>query len=237
MPPDLKIYIQPNIDLSKESIISKYIQLRNNLILKKEDFDSFAVFTSFNNPITIFKTFNKQLTLKNGLNFDNYIKDNALFYLLHPGIINEEENTTIILTKGTWGFFALINHIDGELLEKCKHYSPCNIALEENDIDDKDVHLFQNDFLFDGKKIGQIDSIVYNDFHYINIIINGVNFSEEDKNDIDQLMNKYGDVNKFYLEFGTHFPNGDIKKTIYNDIGKSNITFNQFKNHILYIIS
>jgi hypothetical protein len=193
---------------------------------------SMASLASFKDSIVLYRTFNKDLKLENGLSFDNPIEDYSLFYLLHPPIPEEKEGATWIITKGTYEFLLLIDHIDEAFIKRIKTYVPCNLEFDSKKKADFGLS-YRQDYLYKNKKVGSIDSMVYNNCHYININLNGADFTQEDKKDIDLLMKKYNDTSKFEVSWGGSDDGINVYSYYCNDFGGTDITFDQLKDHFL----
>jgi hypothetical protein len=230
----LDTYIERNVDFVAEKETAKagwWIRLRNDLIVGKKIY-SMASLASFKDSIVLYRTFNKDLVLPNGLSFDNPLEDYSLFYLLHPPIPETKEGATWIITRGTYEFLLLIDHVDEDLINRIKTYVPCDLELDDKVRAEFGLSCRQ-DYLYKNKKIGSIDSMVYNNCHYINLNFNGADFTQEDRKDIDSLMKKYNDTSKLEISFGGSYDG--INEYYYhcNDIGGTDITFDQLKEHFL----
>jgi hypothetical protein len=209
-----------------------WIKARNDLVLGNE-FPSFATISAFPDTYVLYRTFDKDRKLENGLSLENPVADHALFFLLHPPFPEEKESTVFITTKGTFEILIVIDHVEKEFAERLKRYIPCGLKLDDKEYRDYGSS-FCRDFLYQGKKVGSTESMTVNGGHFINVSLNGANFTEQDRKDIRSLMLKYNDKSKFETHNVDPGSQGEkVEEHHINDFGGTNITYDQFKDDFI----
>jgi hypothetical protein len=219
----MKFFMEDNVSLISERTpkCQFILKLRNELIKNKNLYENNygALLNGFDKAVYTYRTFDvKEKAFS--LSYENQLLEDAYFWLYSKPAPLVKHHTGFVCTKNTIAIILLFNTIRLDVSNALKNFIPlhCTIKRDMN-YEHKTSKLYRNDYYYAGKKVGAVDDIVYNNhFHYFNIVLNSIDFSENDLEDIKRLSKKYEDV---YYEKSPGFVDG---------IGPSPLSKEKFKN-------